>query len=665
MDFFSQYLQPIITWVSLNPHWALFVTFIVSFSESLAFVGTIIPGTVTMTAVGILAGSGSMRIDLTLLAAILGAIAGDSASYSIGRIFSDRLTTMWPFKRYPHWLSYAKDYFERHGGKSVLIGRFTGPLRSIIPIIAGMMGMNRWYFFVANVASAIGWACLYVIPGVLIGSASSELLPQIASKLFIIILLLLAIIWVLTLGVKWSFVSLNQWLHTYLNIFWTSLMRYPRLGACARYITPEGEINYYPTTAMALLCMFCIIITPPFLYSSIYSGWIQSLNEAIYQFCLSIRTYDFDAFFIIVRLTISFLSLTLFGLAILFYAMYHRDWRLLRFWMSLIITSSVMVWLLSLIMLTPTQLPSPSTLLVLAFPTKGLLFATSMLTFLIYYMTTFYQQTISIVLRIILVIALSLSGIALIYLGEDWFVNVVIAYKIGFANALLHWMIYRRQGKPHYRSYLPITLSVILLIVATAVLSMLFFHKIADTQQINTKQFMIHHKTWWDQRRPLLPIYSMNRFGKEVGLMNIQYVGSIKSLQHTLIEAGWKAHPNSFIYSLLVHIGHEKSSSTLPLMAQLYSNKKPFLLMTKGTSTDKNGLIIRLWRSNYHVQNKNKIIWLGSIQKQYKNNKQSSSELVNHLFPILKKYKMKTVIINPKKIRPLSSASTILLLVEE
>ena len=664
MDFFSLYLQPITTWVYQNPHWALLLTFIVSFSESLAFVGTLIPGTVTMTAVGILAGSGMMRIDLTLLAAILGAIAGDSASYSIGRIFSDRLTSMWPFKRYPHWLNYAKDYFERHGGKSVLIGRFTGPLRSIIPIIAGMMGMNRWYFFVANVASAVGWACLYVLPGVLIGTASSELSPQIASKLFMVILVLLAIIWIATSGIKWIFISINQWLRTRLNSFWADLLHRRVLGSCARFITPQGETNYYPTAAMALLFIVCILLTPPFLYSSIYSGWVQSLNEAVYQFCLSIRTYNFDAFFIIVRLTISFLSLALFGLAIVFYAVHHRDWRLLRFWLSLIITSSLIVWILSLIMHTPTQLPSPSTLLVLAFPTKGLLFATSMLAFLICYMTAFYQQTISIVLRVILIIALSLSGIALIYLGEDWVVNVIIAYKIGFTNSLLHWMIYRRKGKPHYRSYLPITLSVILLLVATAILSMLFFHKIADTQQINTKQFVIQHKTWWNQKHPLLPLYSMNRFGKEVGLMNIQYVGSIKSLEHTLNEAGWKAHPNSFFYSLLVHIGHGKSSSALPLMAQLYLNKKPYLLMTKGTSIDKNGLIIRLWRSNYHVQNKNKIIWLGSIQKQHKNDNQKSSELVNQLFEVFNQYKMKTVIINARKIRS-SSASTILLLIEE
>ncbi|WP_188883521.1 DedA family protein, partial [Alicyclobacillus cellulosilyticus] len=153
MTLFSDYLQPLTTWIYANPHWALFFTFLISFTESLAIIGSIIPGSVTMTAIGILAGSGVMRIDLTLLAAAAGAVAGDGASYLLGSIFKHRLPNMWPFSRNPNWLRYGRDYFAKHGGKSVLIGRFIGPLRSIIPLIAGMMHMNRWHFLIANVVS--------------------------------------------------------------------------------------------------------------------------------------------------------------------------------------------------------------------------------------------------------------------------------------------------------------------------------------------------------------------------------------------------------------------------------------------------------------------------------------------------------------------------------
>ncbi len=195
MHGFSTYFQPLIAWLHAHPDWALAVTFCLSLAESFAIIGSLIPGSLAMTAIGILAGSGVMRIDLTLAAATLGAIAGDGASYALGNIFSDRLADFWPFRRYPHWLNYGKSYFSRHGGKSVLIGRFFGPLRSVIPVIAGMMRMQRWHFFLANILSAIGWACLYILPGVFIGEAGSELPGQSAIFLFVGVLIVLGLIW--------------------------------------------------------------------------------------------------------------------------------------------------------------------------------------------------------------------------------------------------------------------------------------------------------------------------------------------------------------------------------------------------------------------------------------------------------------------------------------
>src|SRR5262245_55948100 len=142
MHLFTDYIEPLTIWLYAHPRWALLITFLVALTESLAIIGSIIPGSVTMTAIGILAGAGVMRIDLTFLAAILGAIAGDSSSYLLGYAFRDQLITIWPFSRYPNWLLYGKEYFARHGGKSILVGRFIGPLRSIIPLIAGMMHMS-------------------------------------------------------------------------------------------------------------------------------------------------------------------------------------------------------------------------------------------------------------------------------------------------------------------------------------------------------------------------------------------------------------------------------------------------------------------------------------------------------------------------------------------
>jgi membrane protein DedA with SNARE-associated domain len=212
MHFLTYDWQIITTWLHTHPNHAVIITFLVAFAESLAIIGTLVPGSITMTAIGILAGSGVMRIDLTFMAAILGAVAGDGVSYMIGSTFSERLVQIWPFRRYPRWIAYGKEYFARHGGNSVLIGRFFGPLRSIIPMIAGMLRMSRLHFFFANVISGIGWSILYLTPGVLIGAASTDLSAEDASQLFGIILLGLTLLWLCSLAIKKIFLRFRAWL---------------------------------------------------------------------------------------------------------------------------------------------------------------------------------------------------------------------------------------------------------------------------------------------------------------------------------------------------------------------------------------------------------------------------------------------------------------------
>lgn len=223
MHLLTDYIQPLTAWLNANPNWAFLITFLVSCSESLAIIGSLIPGSVTMTAIGMLAGSGVLSIGWTFFAATAGAIAGDTLSYVLGYKFSDQLVNMWPFRSYPHWLNYGKDYFTRHGGKSVLIGRFFGPLRSIIPVIAGMMRMNQWHFLLANILSAIGWSILYVVPGIFIGAASYELSADNATRLFIAILVILLLIWLTTQKIRSLCSQGNRlWLHKQLKQIWNT-----------------------------------------------------------------------------------------------------------------------------------------------------------------------------------------------------------------------------------------------------------------------------------------------------------------------------------------------------------------------------------------------------------------------------------------------------------
>lgn len=145
------------------------VIFAMCFGESMAFVGLLCPGFAFMIAAGALVQSGALDPVMVVTMGALGATLGDFVSYWIGIRFKDRVAGWWPFTRHPDWLEKGHAFFNRHGGKSVFLGRFFGPVRAVIPLAAGMMEMPARAFWIANVASAVLWAIVVTAQGAAVG----------------------------------------------------------------------------------------------------------------------------------------------------------------------------------------------------------------------------------------------------------------------------------------------------------------------------------------------------------------------------------------------------------------------------------------------------------------------------------------------------------------
>lgn len=188
-----QFVQPFFTWLAENPAWSGLIIFLIALTESLFIIGLLVPGTVLMFGVGTLVGTGVLGIQETLLFAFLGAVAGDGLSFWFGRHYHRQFSNIWPMKQSPQYLDKGAFFFEKHGGKSILFGRFIGPIRPIIPAIAGMMGMSVPYFFTMNILSAAVWAPFYLIPGIVFGS-SIELASQVGVRVMGILILLLVVV---------------------------------------------------------------------------------------------------------------------------------------------------------------------------------------------------------------------------------------------------------------------------------------------------------------------------------------------------------------------------------------------------------------------------------------------------------------------------------------
>ncbi|HET8791751.1 MAG TPA: bifunctional DedA family/phosphatase PAP2 family protein [Modicisalibacter sp.] len=181
-----------------EPNWLFLIIAVIALVESLAVIGLVIPGVVLITAAASLAGHYELSIKLLLLMAFIGAVIGDGASFLLGYTQRERVPSLWPFSRHPEWLARGARFFQRYGVLSVLIGRFVGPVRPIVPLIAGMMRMPPITFLWSNVGSALLWAPAYVLPGYLLGRTWQQLLTLPAgSERWLIVLALTVVALVL------------------------------------------------------------------------------------------------------------------------------------------------------------------------------------------------------------------------------------------------------------------------------------------------------------------------------------------------------------------------------------------------------------------------------------------------------------------------------------
>ena len=145
--------------------------FIIAFLEALVGVGLIMPGSVLTVFCGWLAFQGKAPLIEIMLAAALGALCGDLLSFWGGARLGPSLRLHRPLRSRQDLLRLTELFFFEHGGKSVLIGRFIGPIRGLVPFVAGAGQMAFRPFFCYSALSGLLWGISYPGLGYLGGSS--------------------------------------------------------------------------------------------------------------------------------------------------------------------------------------------------------------------------------------------------------------------------------------------------------------------------------------------------------------------------------------------------------------------------------------------------------------------------------------------------------------
>lgn len=293
-------IQPLLDWLSLHQQWVALAIILIAFLESLALAGVVIPGVVLLFGASAVAGSGALSVWAALVCAFSGAVLGDCLSFFLGKKLKQRIKGLWPFRNYPDWIQNGEHFFAQHGGKSIVVGRFVGPIRPVVPLVAGMLDMSSLKFVSINLFSAIAWAPTYVLPGYLFGRSIQwgVQFPQGFNQLLLVtfgVALIVFVILRLSHGHlnpdARLYRSLQKWAHNRqdVRLFWQWLS--DRRGATTEFPLPSFVLLIISSLMFASLA-----------YLVTSTSWLAELNNGVLAYFQSLRHPWLDSSFALITL---------------------------------------------------------------------------------------------------------------------------------------------------------------------------------------------------------------------------------------------------------------------------------------------------------------------------------------------------------------------------
>ncbi|MHB8074423.1 DedA family protein [Desulfosporosinus fructosivorans] len=151
--------------------WTYLVLFMIIFSETGFVVTPFLPGDSLLFVIGALGATGALNFKLALILLILAAIVGNTINYFIGRLLGDKILAMKNSRLIKkEYLHKTQAFYEKHGGKAIILSRFIPIIRTFAPFVAGIGKMNFMKFCLFNMIGGLSWVLLFMFAGFFFGN---------------------------------------------------------------------------------------------------------------------------------------------------------------------------------------------------------------------------------------------------------------------------------------------------------------------------------------------------------------------------------------------------------------------------------------------------------------------------------------------------------------
>lgn len=169
--------------------WTYLILFIVIFCETGLVVTPFLPGDSMIFLLGALAKTGDINFPGIIAVLMLAAVLGDTCNYEIGRFFGEKLfrdKNSKIFKK--EYLDKTHSFYEKYGGKTIILARFVPIIRTFAPFVAGMGSMSYRKFISYNIIGGIGWVALFSFGGFFFGG-----IPWVQNNFFVVAIAIIVI----------------------------------------------------------------------------------------------------------------------------------------------------------------------------------------------------------------------------------------------------------------------------------------------------------------------------------------------------------------------------------------------------------------------------------------------------------------------------------------
>ena len=610
----SEFVNTLFAWVAAHPGWMSFVIFASAAAESLTIVGVIIPGALVMFSLGALIGLGHVDFWSAYWWSTWGAIVGDAISFWIGRVFHQGIRRIWPFTKHPEMITRSEDFFRRHGGKSVLFGRFFGPVRGTIPTVAGMMDMSWRNFMVANVISGVLWAPVYLLPGMAFG-ASLDIASRVAGRLAVLILIIVVVLWATTWLVK-HLVRLFQghaadWMPRFHA--WSQNRRF--IGPItASLLDPEkGETRGLLALAAALLGGGVLLgLSLGAAGQKLPSG----LDLSLYHFFQELRTPWADTLMVFTaglgdyQVTLP-VSLVVFG-----WLIWRRNQSAAWHWLAAL--GFGMATNLLFKGLLPVSSPAQVSRGVLgySFPSSHATFSTLVFGFLAVLIAREIAQARRWIVYLAAAFMIVPIAFARLYLGIHWLTDTLAGLCLGLIWVAALGLAYNHHTtvKVDWRRLL--AASVIALLATDLLHVGARFSADLQRHQPQTTEQILSRAAWWEQDWRRLPQQRRDFGGQRRQDFVLQWAAARTELERRLREAGWQLAPAADLKSMLLWLSPQVELRELPVLPQTHEGSEDDLTLVRYDDGPDTRWVLRFWDVGARLREGGRPIWIGSVSRQ-------------------------------------------------